>query len=163
MREFDSYIHKININSDESITDQLLNMFLVEIFDVEKPNLKSYFKNLSLPNNIVSASESYVKCWVILEKAFSDFQAANQSKPGMYLNPDFKILVDKQIITNEEANQLMQLRQERNDLLHGKETLTYSYLKSSLKVVKELTKKAVQFVPNEKKKARLKNKLDMLP
>ncbi len=162
MKEFESYIHKINVDSDESVTDQLLNMFLVEIFDVEKPNLKSYFKNLSLPNNIVSASESYVKCWVVLEKAFSDFQAASLSKSGKYLNPDFKILVDKQIITSEEANQLMQLRQERNDLLHGKETLTYSYLKSSLKVVKELTKKAVQFVPNEKKKARLKNKLDML-
>jgi ppGpp synthetase/RelA/SpoT-type nucleotidyltranferase len=160
--EFDAYIHKINIDSDESITDQLLNMFLVEFYDTEKRNLKKYFKNLNMPDNIVSCSESYVKCWILLEKAFNDFQAETQIQSEKYLTSDFKVLVDRDIITLDEANQLRQLRQARNHVLHGKETLTENYLKSSFQLLKDLTTKTVDQVPSEHVKEELKKELDIL-
>jgi len=161
-KELDSYIHKINIDSDESITDQLLNMFLVDFYDTEKPNLKKYFKNMNLPDKIISYSESYIKCWIVFEKAFLDFIADTKIKSEKYLTPDFKILVARNILTLEEANQLKLLRQERNYLLHGKETATEIYLKSSLQFLKELTNKTVDQISSEITKGILKKELNNL-
>lgn len=161
-KEFETYIHKINIDSDESITDQLLNMFLVEFYDIGKPNLRKYFKSLNMPDNIVSFSEPYVKCWIVLEKAFNDFQAGMLIQPIKYLPPDFKVLVERNIITLDEAKQLRQLRQERNHVLHGKETSTENYLKSSLELLRDLTKKTVDQIPSELVKEKLKKELDTL-
>ena len=96
------------------------------------------------------------------EKAFLDFIADTKIKSEKYLTPDFKILVARNILTLEEANQLKLLRQERNYLLHGKETATEIYLKSSLQFLKELTNKTVDQISSEITKGILKKELNNL-
>ncbi|GAJ16727.1 unnamed protein product, partial [marine sediment metagenome] len=59
-KDFNKYINKINLDYDESVTDQLLNMLLVEFYDTEKPNLKNYFKNLHISDRKASGFESFV-------------------------------------------------------------------------------------------------------
>ncbi len=159
-KELDLYIHKINIESDESITDQLLNMFLIDFYDKEKPNLKIYFKNLNMPDKIISYSESYIKCWIVFEKAFLDFLTDTKIMSDKYLTPDFKILVTRNILTLEEANQLKQLRLERSCLLHGKETATKNYLISSMQFLKGLTQKTVDQIQSDITKVALKKELN---
>jgi ppGpp synthetase/RelA/SpoT-type nucleotidyltranferase len=147
-REFESYIHKINVDSGETVPDQLVNMFLVDFYDTEKHNLRKYFKCLNMSNNIVSCSESYVKCWNVLERAFNEFLANTQKQSPNHLSPELKTLVAKNIISEDEASRLTLLRRERDHLLKGKETSTESYLKSFLRLLKGIKKKTVDKASN---------------
>lgn len=161
-KEFNEYISKVNFDSDESVTDQLLNMLLVQYYDTEKPNLKNYFKNLHVSDRKASGFESFVKCWVILEKAVREFYTADEIRTNKYLIPDFKILRAKKILTAEESAQLQQLRQVRNYLLHGIETPSENYLKNSFHILKEITRKTVSKVPNEKIQSDLMKELEKI-
>jgi len=162
VNEFNNYINKINIDLPESVTDQLLNMLLVEFYDNDKINLKNYFKNLHVSERKASGFESFVRCWVILEKAVRDILKDENIDPNKYLIPDFKILKDRQILSEKEANELRQLRQIRNYLLHGIETPAEEYLKDSYQRLKDLTTKVVEKVPTNAYRVRLKKELDEL-
>ncbi len=156
------YINKINIDSNETVTDQLLNMLLIEFYDTEKPNLKNYFKNLHVSDRKATGFESFVKCWVVLEKAVRAILIDLDIKTQKYLIPDFSILKERGLLTNKEASQLQQLRQVRNHLLHGIETPRENYLKNSYELLKALTKKLVDKVPIKLTKDKLMKELDTI-
>lgn len=162
VNEFNNYINKINVDLPESVTDQLLNMLLVEFYDNDKINLKNYFKNLHVSERKASGFESFVKCWVILEKAVRDILKDESLSPNKYLIPDFKILKERQILTLKEADELRHLRQIRNYLLHGIETPAEEYLKDSYQRLRAITSKVVDKVPTKSTKERLKKELDGL-
>lgn len=162
VNEFNNYINKINVDLPESVTDQLLNMLLVEFYDKDKINLKNYFKNLHVSERKASGFESFVKCWVILEKAVRDILKDDNLSPNKYLIPDFKILKERQILTLKEADELRKLRQIRNYLLHGIETPAEEYLKDSYQRLRAITSKVVDKVPTKSTKERLKKELDGL-
>jgi len=145
--DFNNYINKINIDLKESVTDQLLNMLLVEFYDEKKPNLKDYFKNLHISERKASSFESFVRCWVVLEKAVREILREDKINTNKYLIPDFKVLQAKNILTIKEANDLRQLRQIRNYLLHGIETPAEEYLNNSYQTLKAITTKVVEQVP----------------
>ena len=144
------------------MTDQLLNMLLVEFYDTEKLNLKNYFKNLHVSDKKASGFESFVKCWVILEKAVREFLSEEEIASRKYLIPDFRILKEKNILTLQETNTLSQLRKVRNYLLHGIETPSESYLKGSFQTLKSITEKVVGKIPTEVTKDELKKELDSI-
>lgn len=160
--KFKTYIHDLDLNSKDSITDQLLDKYFFFDYDFDKPNLKTYFKNLNLSDKKASGFESFVKCWVVLEKAVREFLSADEIKSKKYLIPDFKVLREKKILTNIETNQLSQLRQVRNYLLHGIETPTDNYLKDSFQSLKNITTKVVDKVPDATAKSKLKKELDSI-
>lgn len=162
VNEFNSYISKINFDLSESVTDQLLNMLMIEFYDNDKINLKNYFKNLHVSERKASGFESFVRCWVILEKAVRDILKSDKLSPDKYLIPDFKVLEQRQILTIDEARELKQLRQIRNYLLHGIETPAEEYLKDSYQRLKALTYKVVDKVVTKSTKDRLKKELDTL-
>jgi hypothetical protein len=161
-KDFNEYIKKINFDSTESITDQLLNMLLVEFYDTQKPNLKSYFKNLHVSDKKASWFEAFVKCWVVLEKAVREFLSNEEIQSRKYMIPNFRILKEKQILTSDETNLLTELRKVRNYLLHGIETPSEDYLKNSFENLKALTEKVVAKIPDEQTKDRLKKELDSI-
>jgi len=158
-KDFYNYINKIDIDSEDSVTDQLLNMFLVEFYDSRKPNLKNYFENLNIPKEKASGFESFVKCWVVLEKAIREILTDMDIK-SKYFVADFKILRERSVLTDEEANQLKQLRRVRNSLLHGIETPPENYLRNSFQILKGITEKVVDNIPQETIKEKLKNELN---
>lgn len=142
---FQDYIGKINFELPESVTDQLLNMLLVEFNS--NLNLKDYFKNLQLSDRRASTFESFIKYWVILEKASREFLSEEERKSRKYLIPDFKILQDIKVISHLETNDLKRLRRVRNELLHGIESTAELTLKESLTILKKITVKVVDNVP----------------
>ena len=162
VNEFNSYINKINANIDDTVTDQLLNMLLIESYDKNKLNLKDYFKNLNVSDRKASGFEAFVKCWVVLEKAVREILKVDNRKPRKYFIPDFSILSEKKIINTEEARQLKQLRQVRNYLLHGIETPSEQYLKNSFNILKDITRKVVMSIDKEEIRTRLLNDLDSI-
>jgi len=161
-KDFTTYINNVNIDTDESVTDQLLNMLLIKYYDTDNPNLKNYFKNLNISDRKASGFESFVKCWVILEKAVREFYSANEIRTNKYLIPDFKVLQAKKILTQEEGSQLNQMRQVRNYLLHGIETPSENYLKNSFQILKSISVKVVRKIPNAKVKAELEKELEKI-
>jgi ppGpp synthetase/RelA/SpoT-type nucleotidyltranferase len=162
VNDFNNYISKINVELGESVTDQLLNMLLVEYYDEEKPNLKSYFKNLHISDKRASGFESFVRCWVVLERAVREISNQEDVKHNKYLIPDFKILSDKKFITANDANNLRSLRRTRNYLLHGIETPPEDYLKDSFLVLKAIASKVVEKVPTKAVKDALKKELESI-
>jgi ppGpp synthetase/RelA/SpoT-type nucleotidyltranferase len=162
INNLNNYIDNININSEDSITDQILNELLIYNYDNIKPNLKTYFKNLNIPEKRASSFESFVKCWVVLEKAVREFLSEDEIKSKKYMVPDFKILKEKKILTAAETTQLSQIRQVRNYLLHGIETPPENYLKNSFQILKRITEKVVDKVPTKSTKDKLKNELEAI-
>ncbi len=160
VNDFNTYINKINTSIDDSVTDQLLNMLLIESYDKNKLNLKDYFKNLNVSDRKATGFEAFVKCWVVLEKAVREILKNKNRKPRKYYIPDFSILTEKKILSNEEAKQLKQLRQVRNFLLHGIETPSEQYLKNSFNILKDITKKVVLSINDEEVRQNLLNDLE---
>lgn len=153
--DFKNYLNKINLELPESVTDQLLNMLLIEYWDISKPNLKNYFKNLHISERKASSFESFVRCWVILEKAVREIFKNNDIKTNLYLVPNFKILQEKKILSNEESNQLIHLRKIRNFLLHGIETPNEEELDRNYNILKIITLKTIEAVSDKKIKEKL--------
>jgi ppGpp synthetase/RelA/SpoT-type nucleotidyltranferase len=81
---FVELIKKINVNSEDTATDQLLNMLLVENLN-DNPNLKNYFKNLNISDRKASGFEAFVKCWIILEKGVREFYSEEEVQTKKYL------------------------------------------------------------------------------
>lgn len=160
--DFNNYINLIDIDSEDSATDQLLNMLLVEYYDTEKPNLKNYFKSLNLSEKKASGFESFVKCWVILEKAGKEFLTVEEIKSRKYLIPNLSILKDKKILSTQEFNELQSLRKVRNNLLHGLEAPSENYLMDSYKLLHKLTEKVIDKVPNKITSEKLKKELSSI-
>ncbi|WP_210464660.1 GTP pyrophosphokinase [Rufibacter roseolus] len=157
--DFYNYINKININLEESVTDQLLSMLLSEFYTTENLNLKTYFKNLHISERKASNFESFVKCWVILEKAVREFYPSDEIKRKLHLVPDFTFLQSKNILTSEDSNQLRYLRQIRNNLLHGINTPTDKDLKENFQDLKRITEKIVSKIPNKQLQKELQKEL----
>lgn len=159
IKNLDDYIDNINIDSKDSISDQILNDLLINDYDTKKPNLKNYFKNLNISEKKASGFESFIKCWVVLEKATREFITEEETRSRKYMIPDFRILKEKKILTIAETSQLSQIRQVRNYLLHGLETPTENYLKDSFQILKSLTQKVVDKVPTKATKEKLNKEL----
>lgn len=153
--DFNNYIKRINIDLGESVTDQLLNMLLVEN-DNEDFILKKYFKNLHISDPIATGFESFVRCWAILEKSMRQLVENVDSSANRYVISNFKMLTDKKIITSHDAKNLEILRRVRNELLHGIETPQEEYLKDSFYVLKAITIKVIDKVPSTDIKKELK-------
>jgi ppGpp synthetase/RelA/SpoT-type nucleotidyltranferase len=156
------FITKVNLDLGESVTDQLMNMLLVEFDKNYGLNLKNYFKNLQISERKASLFETFVKYWIILEKAAREFLTVEERNAKKYLIPDFSILQQANIITNNQAVELKTLRKLRNHLLHGLETPSDEGLKDKVETLKELTVKIVDNVPDMKAKRELKKEIGLI-
>jgi hypothetical protein len=139
-----------------------MNMLLVEFDKNYGLNLKNYFKNLQISERKASLFETFVKYWIILEKAAREFLTVEERNAKKYLIPDFSILQQANIITNNQAVELKTLRKLRNHLLHGLETPSDEGLKDKVETLKELTVKIVDNVPDMKAKRELKKEIGLI-
>ncbi len=160
LQQLNEYIKRLNTELSESVTDQLLDMMLSDKLDIDTTSLKKYFKTLLVSERKASGFESFVKCWVILEKAVRDIQKMEKLKLKKYLIPDFSLLKEQNIITEQEADELSHYRRIRNNLLHGIETPQEEYLRENFESLKAITKKIVTKVPTRSIKESLKKELN---
>lgn len=156
------YINLIDTNSTESVTDQLLDMLLVDSDEAGKLNLKNYFKNLQFSEKNASSFEAFVRSWVVLEKAIRQIQTSSRVTTRQHFVPNFEILVDKEILTKEEINDLRRLKQIRNHLLHGIESPSEEYLRESYKVLQFIARKVIQRVLPKTAKTQLEKEINSI-
>lgn len=153
-------IHNLNLSSEDTVTDQILNMFLFEdLINAPKDFLKKYFLNLHVPEKKVSSFESFVKCWVVLEKAVRAIHVADNLPVKKHIVPDFKILTAQGILTETEGNELQLMRQFRNNLLHGIATQNDFLINDGYKALNTITEKVINNIKDERLKKDLHKEL----
>ena len=155
LKDFKSFIKRINFDSVMTLTDQLIQMMIVEHYDTVKDKLTIYFRNLNVPEKTIPCSVSFIRYWIILEKAYNLILTGSLSKTRVYTCPDFTNLVPLTLLTPDEALRLNELKKDRTLLLQGIKNFEENELKSSLKIVKNLTRKTVEHVHIEHSKAEL--------
>ncbi|MDB5006060.1 MAG: uncharacterized protein JWP45_453 [Mucilaginibacter sp.] len=154
-KNINRYLSKIDLNSGESVSEQLLYMLLSESFDANATDIGKYFRGLQLTERKASLFERFVKYWIILEKATREFLAPRQTKVKKYFVPELNILLEQQIVTRQDAEDLAILRKKRNQLLHGTEEPADVSLKLDVDLLKKLVNKVICQLPDESKRKEL--------
>lgn len=151
------YISMINQQEKETISDQLLTMFIRNNYKdiANKKSLENYFKNTVGSEKDVSGFESFVKTWILVEKAVSAINQEHDIRHKKYYTAKFEPLVDIGVITKIEASELNMFKRIRNQLLHGIETPPDEYLNDSFIRLKELTEKVINSISNEAMRKKL--------
>jgi len=154
---FKKYINKINSDSNETISDQLVSMIFLDLYsnNESKTKLKEMLSGLENNNFKQSGFESFIKTWIILEKAVMQINRENNISNRKYFVPDFKEIKQLHSLTPSEKNDLNDLRKVRNFLLHGIEQPSDAFLDKSQKKLKKITEKVIAEIQDEQ----LKNQL----
>ncbi|PRD48430.1 GTP pyrophosphokinase [Sphingobacterium haloxyli] len=141
--QFIDFINKIDVTSQESATDQLLNMLLLNYQDNDGVSLRNYFKNLGIADRKVSSCEAFIRRWVMLEQQIRALHFEEEIGTTKAITYAYKIIKNNKFLTDEEILTLDHLGKLRNDLLHGIRIPTERSLKESLELLTELSKKLI--------------------
>lgn len=156
---FSKYLKNVNKSESDTISDQLLYMYVSDLFQNKDKNyLTNYFKSVSGPNVDTSGFESFVKTWIIFEKALKEINRENNITHKKYVVPNLDIL-SKYNFTTADIDRLYQFRNMRNQLLHGIETPPDDFLIKASMHLKELTQKAIESINEESVKVKLNSEL----
>lgn len=162
--DFSNYLNKINQSEKETITDQLFTMILNDTFANSKKEVKltNYFKR-SLGNSTdVSGFESFVKTWIILEKAVSTIYSEKNKHHKKFFTAKFEPLASEGLITKVEALELNHFKRVRNNLLHGVETPDDEELNVGFIRLMVLTEKLISSIDNDNEKDKLMGDIALL-
>jgi ppGpp synthetase/RelA/SpoT-type nucleotidyltranferase len=153
------YIKNVNQSVDETISDQLLNMFIQDSFksDLNEKSMKEYFSRIIGPNKDSSGFESFIKTWIILEKAFNilNEESGISDKTRKYNVPRFDNLFKMNFLNKQEVYEIQKFRQIRNQLLHGIETHNDNFLNDVYLRLKGITEKLISQIKDEKLRVEL--------
>lgn len=157
-KTLNNLISNINFNSNETFTEQLLEMLILS----SDTNKKNYFRSFQLSESTVSGFESFIKTWIVLEKAVNEILAEENIQPNRHVIPTFSILETKGILASTEAQQLHGFRKIRNQIMHGVGETTDAELKSNFKTLKQLTAKVIQAIKQKSTRDELRKELDSI-
>lgn len=160
--KFINYISNINPDVNESVTDQILNMLLLDSYDTNKNSFEIYFKNMASSDRKASAFEKFVKCWIILEKAHRCLGQKKTISNKKTFIMDISTLSDTGTLSNQEVNELEQLRKIRNMILHGIEAQPEEYLERNFRALRKITKKVIGAIEDGDIKNQLTREVDEL-
>jgi len=161
---FTKFINNINQSENETVSDQLLNMFINDYFkdNIKEKSLNKYFSKISGPNKDTSGFELFVKTWIIVEKGMSIINFENNIVHRKYFVPNFEKLIEHSSFTKEEISELHQFRRIRNQLLHGIETPPNEYLNKAYLRLKELAEKIISQIKDNKQRENLTVELNQI-
>ncbi|MCL1093300.1 GTP pyrophosphokinase [Shewanella kaireitica] len=162
--KFSIYLNKVNQSESETISDQLLTMMLTDsyISGSEDNKIRKYFQRSLGKVADVSGFESFVKSWIVLEKAVSIINSEQNKHHKKYHTAKFDDLVNKNILTEEEANELSYFRRIRNNLLHGVETPSNEELIQGCERLKELSINVISAIKSAEEKDKLTSELVLI-
>ncbi|WP_417602376.1 GTP pyrophosphokinase [Owenweeksia hongkongensis] len=150
-------ISKVNLNINETFSDQLLLNFIA--LNENSDNLKKYFGQMTTDKKKISGFELFTKTWIVFEKVIAQLNQENGNKNRKNFIPNLDIVKEVSHLTQEEINQIHQLRKIRNQMLHGYESFTNEQLEKNYKQLKEIVEKCILAIKDEKVKEQLTNEL----
>jgi len=150
-------ISKVNLNINETFSDQLLLNFIA--LNENNDNLKKYFGQMTTDKKKISGFELFTKTWIVFEKVIAQLNQENGNKNRKNFIPNLDIVKEVSHLTQEEINQIHQLRKTRNQMLHGYESFTNEQLEKNYKQLKEIVEKCILAIKDEEVKEKLTNEL----
>ncbi|WP_459213158.1 hypothetical protein [Aquimarina rhabdastrellae] len=163
--KFNNYIKNINYNNDESASDQLITLFLIDAYSNErtKKNLTTYFKDLETSKSKQTGFESFIRIWILLEKVVQqiNIESDNVDK-RKYVVPRFDSLKKIKTLTEQDLSALSHLRKVRNQLLHGIEQPSEKFLKEATSSLKRILTELIKAVEDNIKKKSFNDELKQM-
>jgi hypothetical protein len=162
--KFSDYLTKINQSEKETISDQLFTMIISDSYNRSPKDFKltNYFKRSLGDTKDISGFESFVKAWIVLEKAVSFIHLENNRYHKKFVTAKFEPLASDGLITAEEAVELNYFKRVRNNLLHGTDILGNQELNNGFIRLIDLTEKVVACIKIEKERSYLLKEINFL-
>ncbi len=155
--DMSKFINNINLDSNESITDQILGDFVTD--DNYKNNLLKYLSQYTKDEKRASDFELFIKAWVLFEKVIVKINSESGTKNKRNFIPSLESLQKATNMNDEDIQNIHMLRNMRNKLLHGYDSPSDQMLNKSYTTLMELTARAIEIIKNKSVKKQLKNEL----
>lgn len=154
------YLKLITLDNDETISNQLFDIFISDKKNVNNKNIEKYIKSLDLSSSSSNSFENFIKCWKILNEAAIQINEENGMKG--YQNPlsNFKILLDMALVTKEQYEDISRLRKMRNDMVH--KLNIPNFISTDYKRLFEVTTEIVSKINNNEVRMQLEEELKKL-
>jgi len=127
-----NYLNLINLEDNETISNQFLDIVINDQSFTENKTWKNYISGLNVSNS--NTFEKFIKCWTLLDESASylttdvlNRESGIDKEDGKvflnrkykYLGKKFQILLDRKIITHQQYEHIISLRNLRNDIVHN--------------------------------------------
>lgn len=150
-------IKRINLNINESFSDQLLQNIIAAQTDTD--NIRKYFSQITTDKRKISGFELFTKTWIVFEKVIAQLNEENGSRNRKNFIPNLDIVQEVSDLTEGEVNQIHKLRKIRNQMLHGYESFSNEQLEKYYKQLKSIVEKCIKAIKNEQVRNNLKEEL----
>jgi len=159
-KTLNEYLNLISLDNDETISNQLFDIFISDKKNLNTRNFDKYIKSLDLSTSNSDNFENFIKCWKILNEAAVEIN--KEKRTGQPLSPltRFKMLHQYNIITLEQYEEISKLRSLRNDMVHKLDIPIY--LNSDYRMLIDITNNVVNKISNPKIRKELSDELDKL-
>lgn len=154
------YLKLISLDNDESISNQLFDIFISDKNNVNDKNIEKYIKSLDLSSSNSSNFENFIKCWKILNEAATLINEELGLINNLSPLKGFKYLLDSNIVTKEQYKEISRLKHMRNEMVHNLNVP--NYLNSDFKRLFDITNELVNKIINKQNKQRLLQELKKL-
>lgn len=158
MNQINEAIGKISLNINETFSDQLLQNIISTNY--KNDNLKKYFSQITTDKKKISGFELFTKTWIVFEKVIAQLNQENGIKNRKNFIPNLDVVSEVSHLTQEEINQIHQLRKTRNLMLHGYESFSNEQLEKYYKDLKAIVEKCMREIQNESILEELKQELN---
>lgn len=119
------YLNQIDLEDSESISNQLFDLYINNNKNLNDETLKRFVKNLNLPKNKANIFEKFVRAWSLLDKTVDTLIHKSDKEYYKHLVTRYNVLVQKNIISKMEYDEIERLREIRNHLVHNLDIPTY--------------------------------------
>lgn len=150
---------KVNLNFSETVTDQILMDIITKDYD---KNLNKYLASFTPDQNKVLVYEAFIKAWIILEKAILKINEQNHFHQKDNSTSNFSLFANFHKFSEEEMEDLKELRILRNKLLHGYNSVSEEELKPRILRLKEIVRDTLLEIHDDKKREKLLNRLQRI-
>ncbi|WP_434778907.1 GTP pyrophosphokinase [Neisseria sp. Ec49-e6-T10] len=155
VKSFEEYVKNIDVELEEPIVDQMLSMLLSGA-NTKRLNLKDYFNKLHVPEDKIAEFESFVKCWIILEKAMKSIYP---NEKLLMLSSNAELLKRDSVLSSRDIRTLLELRKIRSEFLHGSKNIAEHNGEKLFNQLKLITLKVINKVPTKTLKKALEEEL----
>lgn len=136
-KDLDEYLKLINIEDNETISNQLIDIVINDKSFSENNIWKNVLSQFNSSKTNSSIFENFIKCWTLLDESASYLtnEGLNKGQTELirdvllsngrkykYLGKKFQILLEKRIISSDQYDLIIYLRNLRNDIVHNIET-----------------------------------------
>ena len=154
------YLKLISLDNDETVSNQLFDIFISDKNNINDKNIEEYIKSLDLSSSNSSSFENFIKCWKILNEAAMQINKELGLKDNSSPLSRFRQLLEKNIVTKEQYEEISRLRNMRNEMVH--KLNIPNYLNSDFKRLFEITTELVNKITDKQNKQQLLQELKKL-